>query len=103
MIRLSTSLVIASLLAAAPASADADCAVPMAQWQPRDAVVALAAQNGWRVARIRLDDGCYEVTGLDATGRRIEVKLDPAALSILRMEFEDHDGGQGHDDEADDD
>lgn len=102
MIRLSTSLVIAGLMAAASAaSAEADCAVPMAEWQPRGAVVELASQNGWRVARIRLDDGCYEVTGLDAKGRRIEVKLDPASLAVVEMEFEDGDGGEDH--ESDDD
>lgn len=101
MIRLSTSLVIASLLAAASASAETDCAVPMAQWQPRDAVAAFAGKQGWRVSRIRLDDGCYEVTGLDAQGRRFEVKLNPASLSIIEMEFENDDGGEDH--EGDDD
>lgn len=95
MIRLSTSLVIIGLLAAAPAFADADCAVPMAEWQPRDAVAAFADKNGWRVSRIRLDDGCYEVKGYDAKGRKIEVKLDPASLSIIEMEFEDDDHGEG--------
>lgn len=101
MNRLSTSLVIVGLLAAAPLSADADCAVPMAQWQPRNAVAALAEQKGWRVSRIRLDDGCYEVTGSDAQGRGIEVKLDPASLSIIELEFDDDSGGEDH--ESDDD
>jgi hypothetical protein len=99
MIRLSTSLVIAALMVAAPVRADEDCAVPMADWQPRDAVVQLAARNGWIVGRIRLDDGCYEVTGRDADGRWIEVKLDPATLSIIEMEFEDHGEGGGSRDE----
>ena len=97
MNRLSTSLVIVGLLAAVPFSADADCAVPMAQWQPRNAVAALAEQKGWRVSRIRLDDGCYEVTGQDAQGRPIEAKLDPATLAVIEMEFEDDDSGEGDD------
>lgn len=104
MIRLSTSLVIVCLAAAAPARAEEDCAVPMARWVPRSAVTALAGQQGWNVLRIRLDDGCYEVTGLDARGRRFEAKLDPASLAIVEMEFEDHeDGGDSDDDEGDDD
>lgn len=101
MIRLSTSLVIACLVTAAPARAADDCTVPMADWQPRDAVTALAGQKGWRVSRIRLDDGCYEVTGFDAEGRGIEVKLDPASLSVVEMEFEDADGGEDHEGDAD--
>lgn len=95
MIRLSTSLLAAFLLLTVPALADDDCAVPMADWQPRDAVVRLAEVNGWRVSRIRLDDGCYEVTGQDAEGRWIEVKLDPATLQIVDMEFQDHGHGDG--------
>ncbi|GGW44488.1 hypothetical protein GCM10011452_35940 [Gemmobacter lanyuensis] len=97
MVRMSTSLLIACLLSAAPARADDDCSVPMADWQPRDAVEQFAIAKGWHVGRIRLDDGCYEVNGRDASGRPIEVKLDPATLTILEMEFEDEDS------DADDD
>lgn len=100
MIRLSTSLVIVCLLAAAPARADDDCAVPMADWQPRAAVEQFAAAQGWHVTRIRLDDGCYELRGTDAAGRQIEAKLDPARLTIIEFEYEDHGDGShdGNDD-----
>jgi hypothetical protein len=74
----------------------------MSEWQPRDAVMQLAETKGWAVSRIRLDDGCYEVTGRDADGRWIEVKLDPATLSILEMEFEGHGHGGGSHDENED-
>lgn len=102
MIRLSTSLVIACLLATAPARADEDCAVPMADWQPRTAVEDFAAEQGWHVIRIRLDDGCYEVLGTDAAGRKIEAKLDPARLTIIALKFEDHGAGGGSHDGGDD-
>ena len=100
MIRLSTSLVIACLMAA-PVRADDDCAVPMADWQPRAAVAQFAADQGWQVTRIRLDDGCYEIDATDAAGRRIEAKLDPARLRIIELEYEDHDHGRSHDDNDD--
>jgi hypothetical protein len=45
--------------------ADDDCFVPMADWQPRDAVARLAEGNGWSVRRIKIDDGCYEIDGRD--------------------------------------
>lgn len=102
MIRLSTSLVIASLLVGAAARADDDCAVPMAEWQPRAAVEQFAAAQGWRLSRIRLDDGCYEVIGTDAEGRQIEAKLDPARLTIIELEYEDHGAGGGSHDGDDD-
>ena len=97
MIRLSTRLLLLGVLCAAPAHAEDDCEVPMAQWQPRAAVVQLAAEKGWELRRIRIDDGCYEVIGRDADGRAIEVKLDPATLAVVEMEFEDHpEGGEDH-------
>ena len=96
MIRISTRLLLLGVLCAAPAHAEEDCEVPMAQWQPRAAVVQLAAEKGWELRRIRIDDGCYEVIGRDADGRAIEVKLDPATLAVVEMEFEDHpEGGEG--------
>ena len=104
MIRISTRLLLLGVLCAAPAHAEDDCDVPMAQWQPRAAVVQLAAEKGWQLRRIRIDDGCYEVIGRDATGRDIEVKLDPATLAVVEMEFEDHRHGteEPHEDEGDD-
>lgn len=95
MKRLSTSALVACLLVVSAAHADDDCEVPMADWQPRSAVVRLAAESGWTVRRIRIDDGCYEVIGTDAQGRAIEVKLDPGSLAVVEMEFEDHDTGHG--------
>jgi hypothetical protein len=68
---------------------DDDCIVPMAQWQPREAVQRMAAAQGWIVARIKIDDGCYEIDGRDAEGREIEVKIDPGTLAIVEMEYED--------------
>lgn len=68
---------------------DDDCTVPMAQWQPREAVQRMAEAQGWTVARIKIDDGCYDIDGRDAEGREIEVKIDPGILAIVEMEYED--------------
>jgi hypothetical protein len=84
-------LAILGWLAAFPAaaSADDDCFVPMAEWQPREAVARLAEANGWSVRRIKIDDGCYEIDGSDAEGRRIEVTIHPATLQVIDLEHED--------------
>ena len=86
------TLTILGFLAAFPAGealADDDCFVPMADWQPRDAVQRLAEDNGWSVRRIKIDDGCYEIDGRDAEGRRIEVTVHPATLEVIEFEYED--------------
>ena len=86
-----TILAVLATLAAGAALADDDCFVPMADWQPREAVAEFAIAQGWEVRRIRIDDGCYEIGGRDATGRAIEVKLHPGTLQIVEFEFEDDD------------
>ena len=78
--------------AADVALADDGCFVPMADWQPRDAVARLAEKNGWTVRRIKIDDGCYEIDARDAEGRRIEARVHPATLQVIELE-------QGHDDD----
>lgn len=88
------TLTVLGFLAVFPAGvalADDDCFVPIADWQPRDAVAQLAEANGWTVRRIKIDDGCYEVDGRDAEGHLIEVKLDPATLRVVEFEYEDDD------------
>lgn len=97
MIGISTRLMLTLALLATPALAGDDCMVPMTGWQPREAVEKLAAEQGWVLRRIRIDDGCYEVIGHDAAGRAIEVKIDPATLAVVEMEFEDD-----HDEEDED-
>ena len=88
------SLTMIALVAALPAGralADDDCFVPMADWQPRAAVAQMAAEHGWTVRRIKVDDGCYEINGTDAEGRRIEVTVQPATLQLLSIEYDDDD------------
>lgn len=67
---------------------DDDCRVPMADWQPREAVQKMTEAQGWTVRRINTDDGCYEIKGRDASGREIEVKVDPATLAIVEFEYD---------------
>lgn len=88
------TLTILGFLAVVPAGsalADDDCFVPMADWQPRVAVQRMAEDNGWAVRRIKIDDGCYEIDGRDAEGRRIEVTVHPATLQVIDIESKDDD------------
>jgi hypothetical protein len=94
-------LAVAAMLFGTGVLADSDdCAVPMADWQPREAVSQMAAQHGWVVRRIKIHDGCYKIYAQDANGRPLEVKVNPSTLEILQIEIEDgpdHDDSEGHD------
>ena len=67
------------------AMADDDCDVPLGRWQPREAVQAMAQARGWQVDRLRIDDGCYQIRGIDETGQPFKAKIDPATLAIVKM------------------
>ena len=71
------------------AMADDDCHVPMNQWQPREAVQKMAETRGWQLSRIKIDDGCYQVRGLDETGQAFKAKIDPETLSVVNMKRKD--------------
>ena len=72
-------------LAALPALADDDCNAPMDRWQSREAVRQMAAQQGWQIQRLKIDDGCYEIRGTDAEGRTFKAKIDPETLKVVKM------------------
>ncbi|WP_316227298.1 PepSY domain-containing protein [Bradyrhizobium sp. SZCCHNR1047] len=78
-----------------------DCKVPMAQWQPREAVEQMAKARGWTVRRIKIDDGCFEIRGQDENGREIEAKVDPASLAVIRVKQKRGEHGRNRDDEED--
>ncbi len=94
---MATTLLIGLGAAGVALADDDDCRVPMADWQPREAVQQMAEAQGWTVRRIKTDDGCYEIKGRDATGREIEVKVDPATLAIVEFEYEDDDDDDDYD------
>lgn len=76
-------------IAATRVFADQDCNDPIADWQPREVLRTLLEAKGWKVRRIRVDDGCYEVRALDELGRRVEASYSPATLELVELEIED--------------
>ena len=89
------------LLMSGNALADDDCDEPVAGWQPRENLRQKLEAEGWKVFRIKVDDGCYEVKGRDPKGRRVEAEYSPATFELREMEREDDDDDD--DDDHDDD
>ncbi|TAN13995.1 MAG: PepSY domain-containing protein [Burkholderiaceae bacterium] len=88
--------------AALPALAADDCDVPIERWQPREAVLQMAASRGWNVERLKIDDGCYELRGTDAEGHRFKAKIDPETLATVKMKVRERsrDRDRKHRDES---
>lgn len=83
-------------LAALPALADDDCNAPMERWQSREAVRQMAAQQGWQIQRLKIDDGCYEIRGIDVQGRSFKAKIDPETLKVVKMKQHGRDRDREH-------
>ncbi|MEQ9606165.1 MAG: PepSY domain-containing protein [Kiloniellaceae bacterium] len=74
----------AATLAASAAQASDKCAVPQAEWQPKEALQQKLEGDGWKIKKIKIDDGCYEVYGTDAQGKRMEVYFDPKSFAVVK-------------------
>jgi hypothetical protein len=91
-----TTFVVAALsgiLFSSVVLADDDCDDPVAEWKPREVLQQQLERRGWHVQRIKVDDGCYEVRGIDQHGNKFKAKYAPASLRILKMETTFKKGG----------
>lgn len=77
-----------AVLGAGSSLADPHCKVPLAEWQPREALQKTVEAEGWKVTRIKTDDGCYEVRATNDKGDRYEAKFHPGTLKLLKVEIE---------------
>jgi hypothetical protein len=86
-------LLVPCLVGTGAVADDSECAdLPQERWRSELEAEARAVALGYEVRRVTTDDGCYLVKGFDRNGARIELKLDPADLAVVR-----------HDDDRDDD
>ena len=73
-----TAATVATLLAAPVFASDNKCNSPAQdQWMTTEALTAMYAEKGYTVKNIKIEDGCYEVYGIDAKGARVEIIVDP--------------------------
>lgn len=79
-----TILAIAAALtisAAGTAFAADKCKVAKEEWQPETILKTKLEAEGWKIARIKHDAGCYEVYGTDGSGKKAETYFDPKTLA----------------------
>ena len=75
-------------LAAGGAQASDKCSVPKAEWQPQQSLQQKLETEGWKIRKIKVDDGCYEVYGTDAAGKRMEAYFDPKTFNVVKSKQE---------------
>jgi len=78
-----TAFCSAALLAATQAGATgrATCeSGPEKDWQATETLTKQLEAKGWKVRRVKVDGGCYEVYALDEKGQRVEAYFHPKTL-----------------------
>ena len=72
-------------LAAAPAAQATGLATcesgPKSGWQPQEALKTKLTGDGWKVRRIKVDGGCYEVYAINVKGERVEAYFHPVTFN----------------------
>jgi hypothetical protein len=92
------SAALLGLLLSGYTQADDDCSDPVSDWQPRETLRQQVEQHyGWSVQRIKVDDGCYELKGLDRSGNAIEASYSPGTLHLRKLEIRFRDDGDASD------
>ena len=59
---------------------------PESGWQSRDTLEKQLTEKGWKVRRIKVDQGCYEVYALDENGKRVEAYFHPQTLESVPID-----------------
>lgn len=54
---------------------------PQESWQPQAKLEQQLTEKGWKVRRIKIDGGCYEVYALDDKGQKVEAYFHPLTLA----------------------
>jgi hypothetical protein len=52
-------------------------------WQSQDALKKQLSDNGWKVRRIKIDGGCYEVYAINDKGDRVEAYFHPVTFKPI--------------------
>lgn len=55
-------------------------AMPKAEWKPKAELERKLAGEGWKISRVKITNGCYEVYGKDAKGSRVEAFFHPKSF-----------------------
>lgn len=80
------ALTLCALAAGAPparAHGDVSCKVPRAERQPSVRLQSQLKAAGWKVQKIQVYNGCYEVYGKDDLGIEVEAMFDPKTLTRI--------------------
>jgi hypothetical protein len=59
------------------AHGDVKCEVPKPEWKGQMELQKKLTGEGWKVRKVQVENGCFEVYGFDDKGERVEAWFNP--------------------------
>ncbi|ANB74399.1 PepSY domain-containing protein [Paraburkholderia phytofirmans] len=89
MLKTTALIVTLGCSGAALASSSVTCPVhPTAEWLNEADARAQIEAHGYKIAKLQIDDNCYEVEAYNQDGRKVELHYDTKTLAVIRQKME---------------
>jgi hypothetical protein len=60
--------------------------IPKEQWKPQAELERKLTDMAWKIRRVKIENGCYEVYGTDEKGGKVEVFFHPKTFDRVVAE-----------------
>jgi len=77
-----TTLVLAATLALAQHAEKCE-PIPKEEWKPQAELERKLTNQGWKISRVKITNGCYEVYGRDARNNKMETFFHPKTFEVV--------------------
>ena len=57
--------------------------IPKAEWKPQAELERKLDRPGWKIGRIKIENGCYEVYGRDEKNNKVETFFHPKTFEVV--------------------
>jgi len=57
--------------------------IPKAEWRPQAELERKLTDRGWKISRIKIENGCYEVYGRDEKNNKVETFFHPKTFEVV--------------------
>lgn len=57
--------------------------IPKEEWRPQAELERKLGNQGWKISRVKITNGCYEVYGKNEKGGNVEVFFHPKTFELV--------------------
>ena len=57
--------------------------IPKEEWKPQAELERKLTDRGWKISRVKITNGCYEVYGKDERNHNVETFFHPKTLEVV--------------------